>query len=294
MRIRQILGLGLMAVSGAWAQGTIPTGPVRVLTVEQPDAQRTREELRQLLQRYPPALKSVLGLDPSLLSNQAYLAPYPALLSFLSAHPEIARNPSFYVGGNEGGGFQRPVVPDHSQEVLEAEKDVLGGLAGLIAFALLIGLLAWLVRTIIDYRRWNRLAKVQTDTHAKLLDRFTSNEDMLAYIQSPAGAKFLGSSPIMLDAGPRSVAAPLGRILWSVQAGVVLAALGFGLRTVSWRVSDRDISQPLGAMGVLGIALGLGFLISAIISFVISHRLGLIEHQTPRSEGIGAATGSQG
>jgi hypothetical protein len=297
IRMMRVLGVGLLAGFVAWAQAPTPIprdpAPLPIVTVEQPDAQRTRDELRQLLQRYPPALRGVLGLDPSLLSNQAYLAPYPALLSFLSAHPEVARNPSFYVGGN-GGEFGQPYIRDHAQEVLDAEKDVLGGLAGLTAFGIAVGLLAWVIRTVIDYRRWNRLAKVQTDTHAKLLDRFTSNEDMLAYIQSPAGAKFLGSSPIMLDAGPRSMAAPLGRILWSVQAGVVLAALGFGLLTVSWHVSDNDVSQPLHAMGVLGIALGLGFMISAIISFMISRHLGLIERRAPRSEGLGAATGSQG
>jgi hypothetical protein len=58
---------------------------------------------------------------------------------------------------------------------------------------------------------------------------------------------------------------------------------------VSARVAD-DASQPLHALGVLGIALGLGFLVSAIISFVISQRLGLIEPPSPalRTETPGA------
>jgi hypothetical protein len=130
---------------------------------------------------------------------------------------------------------------------------------------------------------------VQTDAHTKLLDRFTANEDLLAYIQSPAGAKFLESSPIALDAAPRSVGAPLGRILWSVQGGVVLVAGGIGLEVVSGRVTD-SASQPLQALGVLAIALGLGFVISAIISFVISRRLGLIEpaSSAPRTDLPGA------
>jgi hypothetical protein len=97
----------------------------------------------------------------------------------------------------------------------------------------------------------------------------------------------------MLDAAPRSVGAPLGRILWSIQGGVVLIAGGIGLQVVSARVAD-DASQPLHALGVLGIALGLGFLVSAIISFVISQRLGLIEPPAPalRTETHGAS-GSQ-
>jgi hypothetical protein len=76
------------------------------------------------------------------------------------------------------------------------------------------------------------------------------------------------------------VGAPLGRILWSVQGGIVLMAAGIGLQVVSARVAD-DAAQPLHALGVLGIALGLGFLVSAIISFVISQRLGLIEPTAP-------------
>jgi hypothetical protein len=69
----------------------------------------------------------------------------------------------------------------------------------------------------------------------------------------------------------------------------VLMAGGIGLQVVSARVAD-DASQPLHALGVLGIALGLGFLVSAIISFVISQRLGLIEPPSPalRTETPGA------
>ena len=76
--------------------------------------------------------------------------------------------------------------------------------------------------------------------------------------------------------------APLGRILWSVQGGVVLIAAGIGLWVVSGRVGD-DAAQPLHALGVIGIALGIGFVVSAIISFVISHRLGLIEARPVRA-----------
>ena len=107
---------------------------------------------------------------------------------------------------------------------MEIWRQVLDGLAAFGGFGMAIALLAWLIRILVDYRRWKALAKVQTDVHTKILDRFTANDDVLAYIQSPAGSKFLQSSPILLDAAPRSVGAPLGRILWSVQGGVVLIA----------------------------------------------------------------------
>jgi hypothetical protein len=283
-RTRHVLRVALLALcaailphSPALAQTPKSTSPTAqspsILTVEQPDAQRAKDELNALLEHYPPSLRGVLALDPSLLGNESYLAPYPALVSFLNAHLEIARNPSFYLGE---GALPRP-HPDPASQILDMWRDVLNGLGIFAGFSLAVGLLVWLIRTLVDYKRWSRLAKVQTDAHTKLLDRFTANEDLLAYIQSPAGAKFLESSPISLDAAPRSVGAPLGRILWSVQGGVVLIAGGIGLHIVGGRVADVPASQSLHALGVIGVALGLGFVISAIISYVISQRLGLIE-----------------
>jgi hypothetical protein len=281
-RIWRVFRVGVMAVCvttlqplPGWAQaakGDAQAGQTpSIVTVEQPDAERTKQELSSLLEHYPPTLRGVLALDPSLLGNQSYLAPFPALASFLNSHPEVARNPSFYVG--EGW---HPRNQDQATQILDMWRDVLNGVSIFAGFSLAVGLLVWLIRTLIDYRRWTRLTKIQTDVHAKLLDRFTANDDLLAYVQSTAGAKFLESSPIALDAAPRSVGAPLARILWSVQGGVVLMAGGIGLQMVSGRVADAA-SQPLHALGVLGIALGLGFVVSAIISFVISKRLGLIE-----------------
>jgi len=39
-------------------------------------------------------------------------------------------------------------------------------------------------------------AKVQAEAHTKLLDRLTSNDELLAYVQSSAGSRFLQSAPM--------------------------------------------------------------------------------------------------
>ncbi|MGO4882434.1 MAG: hypothetical protein ACLP59_16625 [Bryobacteraceae bacterium] len=275
-RIKELTTIAALAMcalawqpSPTWAQ----TRPSVTATAEPPDAQHTKDELNALLEHYPPALHNVLALDPSLLGNESYLAPYPALVSFLNAHPEIARNPAFYMGEH--------LPQDRTSQTADMWRDVVNGLGIFAGFGMAIGLLVWLIRTLVDYRRWSRLSKVQTDVHTKLLDRFTANDDLLAYVQSPAGARFLQSAPIALDAAPRAVGAPLSRILWSVQGGVVLLAGGIGMIIVAGRVTDATSQQSLDALGVLGIALGLGFMISAIISYVISQRLGLIEPASP-------------
>jgi hypothetical protein len=269
MRVAAMLA---MAAAGL-AQPVPPSAPPSRGIMQDGDAQTVRDELSNLLGHYPPTLTHAFKVDPSLLTNQPYLAPYPALSSFLNAHSEIVRNPGFYLSGVSVYDLDRR---DRATQILDMWRDMLGGLAAFAGFGAAFAAITWMIRTLIDYRRWIRLVKVQTDAHAKLLDRFTGHDDLLAYVQSPAGSKFLQSSPIALDAGTRSMGAPLGRILWSVQAGVVLAAAGIGLQYISARVSD-EVSQPLHAMGVLGVALGLGFVVSAAISFLLSRRLGLIE-----------------
>jgi hypothetical protein len=277
-RVSKVVGAGLLAV-GLWAQAPPVSPPV---AIGQPDAERTKEELSRLLEHYPPQLRGIFALDPTLLTNQTYMAPYPALANFLSAHPEIARNPEYFVGRY---GDRRM---DRATPMAEMWRDVFAGLAVFTGFGMAIGLLTWLIRNLIDYRRWSRLSKVQTEVHTKLLDRFTANDDLLSYIQSPAGSKFLESAPISLDAGPRSIGAPLGRILWSLQAGVVLAAAGVGLQIAAGQITD-NAAQPLHVLGIVAIALGAGFAVSAGISFAISHRLGLLENANPmaRAERLG-------
>jgi hypothetical protein len=274
---RCVLGLAILAASATLAQDSVkrlPEPAPPVVEIDQPDAQRTQQELMNLFQRYPPSLHGVLALDPSLLTNDSYLAPYPALRSFLRTHPEIARDPTFYIGSTDRELI--PLLQDRPNDTGHVWEQIVTDISMFAGFALAISLIAWLIRTFIDYRRWNRLANVQTEVHRKLMDRFTSNEDLLAYINSPAGSKFLESAPITLDAGPRASSGPIGRILWTVQGGVVLMAGGFGLQGVAGRLPS-EAAQPLHALGVLGVALGVGLVISAIISFVLSRRLGLLE-----------------
>jgi hypothetical protein len=290
-RVSGIVGLGLLAAGlcvqapKLRAQAPATTAPGSAVSIDQPDAGRTKEELARLLERYPPTLRAIFALDPTLLTNQAYMAPYPALVNFLNAHPEIARNPAYFVGRY----LDRNFIADRATQMGEMWRDVFGGLAVFGGFGMAIGLLTWLIRTLLDYRRWNRLSKVQTEVHTKLLDRFTASDELLSYIQSPAGSKFLESAPISLDAGPRSMGAPLGRILWSIQAGFVLAAAGVGLQIAAGQITD-DAAQPLHVLGIVGMALGAGFAASAGISFAISHRLGLIESTGARVERPGPDT----
>lgn len=263
-------------------KATAAPGPAQqeFAAVEQPDAQKTKNEFERLLDHYPPTVRGVFKQDPTLMTQPQYLTPYPALASFLSVHPEIALNPAYYLDGLGGNPWDRPQGRD--DRVLGMWDDFEKFTFILAGFGVAIGLLTWLIRTFLDYRRWNRLSKVQTEVHTRLLDRFSSNEELMAYIATPAGSKFLQSAPISLDTGASSknMGAPLNSIMWSLQAGLVLAAAGIGLMVASQTILERYASDPLHVLGVLAIALGAGFAVSAAVSYLLSQKLGLLD-QSP-------------
>ena len=250
-----------------------PVGAVPI-TVQVPsgeEAQRVRTALTRALRQYSPILREIIQRDPSLLQRADYMAPYPALVVFLAEHPEVIRNPSFY--------FDRP-GPRRSAD--ERAQDLFEG--ALVALAVLTGIgiagsvLVWLVRGVIDQRRWSRLLATQVALHTKLTDRLTTNDEVLNYIRSPAVTRFLESGPLAMSGQPHATGAPVSRIVWSLQAGVVLFALGLGL----WLVQNRVMAEVAAGFGVTGtivMAVGVGFTASAVIAYVVSVRLGLLSRE---------------
>jgi hypothetical protein len=245
--------------------------------VDERDARETRERLREVLNQYPPSVGQVLRLDPSLLSKPDYMAPYPTLAAFVAQHPQVVHNPAFFIGDPR---FE--VQETGRGAALRVVENVFDGamfLIGVVSFFTLVG---WLGRALIDYRTWQRASKIQADAHAKLVDRLTSNEDLLAYLQSPAGQRAtMSATRPGLDIAVRAVGAPVNRILWSVQAGVVLAAGGLGLWFAKASVIE-EAAQALNVVAVLAVALGVGFVASALVAYGLSRQLGLLESE-PRS-----------
>jgi hypothetical protein len=256
----------------------VPAAPM----FEDRNAQQTRDRLRDVLNQYPPSVAQVLRLDPSLMNRPDYLASYPALAAFLAQHPAIAHNPTYFLGPGNFGGQVYGGPESVRTEGFRAIRDTFLSLFFLLGFASAVALVGWLARSVIEYRAWLRASKMQTDIHTKLIDRLTSNEEVLAYVQSPVGQKFLTSAPMMTGFTARAVGSPVGRILWSVQLGIVLALGGIGLYLSRSNVIE-EAAQPLAVVAELAVALGVGFVISALVAYALSKQLGLLETHTSSS-----------
>ncbi|HTC95928.1 MAG TPA: hypothetical protein VK699_20975 [Terriglobales bacterium] len=246
----------------------------------------TRENLFNLLQMSPKFTGAVAN-DPSLLGDQEYVArSNPELAQFLQSHPEVARNPEFYLFGNFGGQGKssKRLRLEHGQVSLdmndpgrEYTSRTINMLASLLVFVCFTGALLWLLRVLLENRRWSRLFKAQTDIYNKLLDRFSNNDELLAYVRDDAGKRFLESLslPSSLWSFSRS---PITRILAPLQLGVVLTLAGIGLIWVRGSVPDATtaLTGALLIFGTLTLMLGIGLIISAGLSLILARHLGLI------------------
>jgi len=264
------------------------------------DVAATQTELIRLL-RLSPTLTTVVSHDPSLLSNSDYVAHNnPQLAAFLSAHPEVARNPEFYLfshlkheEGQPDEALERAVWPDvyRAQDRPTSFERIWDGLIPLLAFACGLVAIFVLARMFVENRRWGRIFKMQSDVHGRLIEKFTSNQELASYMETDAGRKFLEAAPIPVGIEQdRRVPSAVARVLTPLQAGIVMVLLGIGL--LSLRHAGPDMDTPMLFFGTVVLMPGIGFIISAGVSWLLAARLGLMPAETAAQNRFDSSPGT--
>ena len=126
--------------------------------VEQPDAQQTKSRLREVLEQYPPSVREVLRIDPTLLSRPDYLATYPMLAAFLDQHPQVAHNPGFFLGE-----WRAPEENTATGQAFREVGRMFENLTVVLIIATITVGIVFLIRTAIEHRRWQRTMRAQTE-----------------------------------------------------------------------------------------------------------------------------------
>ena len=124
-----------------------------------------------------------------------------------------------------------------------------------IAQIALVGLVIWVVAARLQDRSRQRL-----ELQARMLERFASPAELKDFLESEGGRRLLGAL------SPRISVAP--RLLLTVQAGVVVTILGSGLQ-----ITGKYDLQPAG---ITVVALGLGLIASAAVSWALARFWGLM------------------
>jgi hypothetical protein len=128
----------------------------------------------------------------------------------------------------------------------------------------------WCVWVIANNIRRSRVSKNILALHSRLLDRFSGNQELIAFLEGESGRRYF-------EALESDIKDPLSRILNGIQLGVVLVLLGFALLLVRGVPNDENARNAIVLIGIPTGSLGIGFLISAAISHWLSKSWGLLD-----------------
>ena len=274
---RRSLGFWLLALSfvGLLFAGGLRTTmafqkPVAAAAVNAATTEPTEEQLdheRGALDRFldsHPEIQGDVLRSPNSISDPNYLHERPELQAFLEAHPLIKADPRAFISP----------AAWRFQDRRSDTENLLSWFVPFSVFVICLLAVLWVLRLVLENRRWNKSFKIHEEVHTKLIEKFASGQDLTAYMDSEAGRRLLEWTPPSIDTGSRGLPVAASRILWSIQAGLVLGLVGVGLLLIRDRVPDGV--EPLLVFGTLGLTIGAGFIISAFVSYALSKHLGLM------------------
>jgi hypothetical protein len=135
------------------------------------------------------------------------------------------------------------------------------------------GTFGWIVWVLFSTLRRYLIAKAKAGLQEKILQRIDSSESLVALASSDSGRRFLESMTV--EETHRD--APFSRILFGMQAGIVLVFFGGAMLLLHHHVSDPTSGFMILGTGAIG--LGLGFFLAAAASVIVSRQLGLMDRE---------------
>lgn len=126
-----------------------------------------------------------------------------------------------------------------------------------------------IVRLALEHMARARMLRVQSDLYNRLIDKFGSSNELLAYFQSEAGQQ-LFKTPVTTAPGA------YGRIMNAVQYGAIAVVAGAGILGIGSAFEGKEAADVTFVFGWLAITIGGALLVSSILSYLLSRKFGLI------------------
>jgi len=139
----------------------------------------------------------------------------------------------------------------------------------IVVFPVMTIAFAWVISMIIGAFRHRAHLRAQTDFHNRMMEKFSSAEEFTVFLKSEAGSSFFDN----LTSEP---AAPLSKILSSIKTGTILTLLGVGFFILGVISKTEDAANALFIICTVTFMVGIGFLISSVISYRLAKIWGLI------------------
>lgn len=162
-------------------------------------------------------------------------------------------------------------------------NNVLDFLPPMIMGLAFLYVIAAVVTGVLESRRRAMAIRARSELLNRVLDKFGSSRDFIELSESSGGKRLLEA----LGSEPNGAS---GKILSAVQRGVVMAVLGVGLLLLSLTLTDNAVEELFRIFGVVSLALGVGYLASAAVSYRMARSMGLLAARgakpLPEAEGL--------
>lgn len=145
----------------------------------------------------------------------------------------------------------------------------LDAIAGMVGGTTAMLVLAWIVRTWLVGRRLRRQSELAARLQDTLIGKFQNSAELAEFLNSEAGRQVLTTTP-----QPSETSQPHARILAALQVGAVLAPVAIGLLLMQDLIAGAR--EGFVFLGVIGLCLAIGFLLSAAVAFWAARTWGLI------------------
>jgi ABC-type multidrug transport system fused ATPase/permease subunit len=138
---------------------------------------------------------------------------------------------------------------------------------------------AWIIVRIITSMKERANTRTRADVYNKLIDKFSAAPEFVEFLQSDAGLRFIEEHTV-------EVSLPMSKILSSLRLGVNLSLAGAGMLLVANVFSNEFGGFYVGMAvgGTVALTIGVGFLVSAFVSYKLCKHWGLLTGEKVKAE----------
>ncbi len=126
----------------------------------------------------------------------------------------------------------------------------------------------WVVYIILEWRKLKHKNQLQN----KIIDKLNSVPELNEFLQTEGGSRFLNFLTI-------ESLNPKEKLLSSITKGIMLIMLGGAFFSIDPLLTVTEGAQIFTALGLIFSALGIGFLVSSFISYLLSKKWGIIKKE---------------
>jgi hypothetical protein len=150
--------------------------------------------------------------------------------------------------------------------------EIFSNLTPLVFGVTIVISLAWVITHIVKALKQRANLQTKIEIYSRMIDKFGAAPEFISFLESEEGRRFIDENVTQSNA-------PMKKILGSIQICTTFTLVGIGLLVLG-NIFDNslggDLYIVLTVSGTVALMVGIGLLISVLISYKLSKSWGLL------------------